>query len=294
MTDGYWNKEREVDESPYGIEFKHFPTIDSTHTYCEANWMNFDLQSSELIAVSADNQTAGRGTGDRKWEDEEATSVLMTFVFQFPEQCTNEFIGNNVSCLTKVLSLAALEALEDITAEYVKKELCGVRESTIKQPPVFSMKWPNDIILNDKKIGGVLAKCIARKGRQDTIILSIGINVNSGDKFLAHIDRPVWPASSIRAEIGSSFDIAMVRTATARTLSKHLRPFFQDGFAAFHEKCSQREVYTGRQVTFSTGKETLVGTFLGLGASGAILLKTADGKFHELFSGEIIDETSQL
>jgi len=49
-------------------------------------------------------------------------------------------------------------------------------------------------------------------------------------------------------------------------------------------------VYRGRQVTFSTGKETLVGTFLGLGPRGEIMLKTADGKLHELFSGEIIGE----
>jgi len=89
--------------------------------------------------------------------------------------------------------------------------------TSIDAKPELRLKWPNDILVNNHKMGGILAKAEPGEGgRVDTIIIGIGLNINtSKDELTAAIgERIVWPASSLLAECGtgvSDFNVPQIR-----------------------------------------------------------------------------------
>eukprot|EP00397_Hematodinium_sp_SG-2012_P034638 GEMP01037164.1.p1 GENE.GEMP01037164.1~~GEMP01037164.1.p1 ORF type:complete len:544 (+),score=89.54 GEMP01037164.1:92-1723(+) len=267
----------------YQIKFIHLPTIDSTQTYCEAHLKEFNLDST-LTVVSTDFQTAGLGTSNRPWKADAGRNVLMSLVFRFPARCDRQFLADNLSCVTKVVSIAIIDTLDLVI-------FAALADHNSADAHKLSMKWPNDILLNEKKIGGILAKCIGEtvNGQYllNTVIVGFGININSKPETLNALDRPIWPASSISQEIGRELDISPLRVLLAESFCQQLQVFFQTGFAAFKDRCSEREIFMGRQVKFRTDDRIIEGIFRGIGERGEILLETHTG-MERLFSGEII------
>eukprot|EP00397_Hematodinium_sp_SG-2012_P055532 GEMP01067866.1.p1 GENE.GEMP01067866.1~~GEMP01067866.1.p1 ORF type:complete len:255 (+),score=51.85 GEMP01067866.1:45-809(+) len=247
------------------IDFRHFDTIDSTQTYCEQHLDEFD--SNKITVVSASHQTAGRGTGTRKWESPAGVAVHMTIVFRVPN--TRTFDTTETPTVTCVLALAAMECMEKAANNETK----------------FTMKWPNDVILNEKKVGGILAKYLPESA---TILIGIGLNINTPEEALDAIDRPIWPASSLMREFGSVYDVADLRKAIAESFAQKLQVFFREGFAPFKDVCSQRQTFFNRQVTFSTGSEVITGIFRGLTDAGWISLEVDGGVTKSLCHGEIV------
>merc|ERR1712019_235611 len=111
-----------------------------------------------------------------------------SFFFRFPKSCTDEFVNQNAANATKVLALSAVAALR----ESVPEGATGVN---------LGVKWPNDITVNNGKIGGILAQAIPST-RLDGIVLGIGLNINTSQGDLQKIRRPVWPAESLKAVAG--------------------------------------------------------------------------------------------
>lgn len=260
------------------IHCMHFAEIDSTQSYVERSHESFD--QDKLTVVSADYQTAGRGTRDRVWCASPAQSVLATFFFRFPADCTTEFVNQNAVNSTQVLAVSAVEILE---------EVAGSKQTT------FGIKWPNDIVVNGLKLGGILARAVASPGpRLDGIVLGIGININTEQEDLNMIERPVWPATSLRVACQSElpYDVAMVRSMLAARLSKNLQRFFRDGFGAFRQRVNHLEVHAGLQVRFRVSDtQVLRGVFVGLDNMGHIILRGTDGNEQSYPSGEIIPDS---
>ena len=183
------------------IEFRHFREIDSTQTFAEENYGSFPL--GKLTVVSADFQTSGRGTSSREWHAARAQSVLVSFFFQFPAACDDHFVFRNLANTTQVLALSAVKVLRRLAD--------GRRELR------FGVKWPNDLICEEQKIGGILARAVQTTRRFDGVVIGIGINVNAQRADLEGIRRPVWPPTSLRAELGDGdgeIDVAGARKGT--------------------------------------------------------------------------------
>src|SRR6187399_2287969 len=103
---------------------KHFETIDSTNTWAKQNALHLSLD--KMTFLTADEQTAGRGRFNRRWISGKGENVLATFCFALEKHRTD--IGN----LPQILALSALQVLE-------------------KHNLNSQLKWPNDILLNEKK-----------------------------------------------------------------------------------------------------------------------------------------------
>ena len=155
------------------MEYKHihFKEIDSTNNYLKDNYRSLD----NFTFVSADYQTAGKGRNDRSWISEPGENLMFSFLIKDEDLLDKAQI---ISLITAVEVAKALEAYK----------IKGV-----------SIKWPNDVLIGDKKVCGILAE-----GQMpDYIVVGVGLNVNQ-TAFPNDLRRP---ATSLLIELGH--DIAI-------------------------------------------------------------------------------------
>lgn len=260
---------------------RHFDVLDSTQSYVEREYERFD--QARLTAVSADFQTAGRGTRDRSWEALRGQSVLVTFYFRFPMECPTGFVNSNAPNVTKVLAFAVVKTLRWAASP----DAPGGPPAA----PRIGVKWPNDVVANGQKIAGVLARAVLSGSRLDGVIVGVGVNVNQSQADMHRISRPVWPATSLRAVTGGArlFDVEAVRRRLSAVFAEELRLFFDKGFSAFRQQINELEVLLGSKVRFrASEQEELEGTFEGVDDEGLIIIRAFDGLRKAFPSGEIL------
>lgn len=148
----------------------YFETLDSTNTHAVRN---FDTLSDGDLVV-AKTQTAGRGRLNREWVSAEG-NLFASFVIKEPFE--EPFYATMIS------SLSVIAAVKKLYPEL---------------NPVI--KWPNDVLLNEKKLCGVLCEGVIREGKLQGIICGIGVNLNLSDEILSQIDQPAISLSSVAGE----------------------------------------------------------------------------------------------
>ncbi|MBL7790443.1 MAG: biotin--[acetyl-CoA-carboxylase] ligase [Chitinophagales bacterium] len=132
----------------------YFNEIDSTSDYLKVNKINHPLM------VVADYQTKGRGQYGRVWDSESGKNLTFSFQF-FPEKLEIDH-GFKIS---QMIALVLVEVLNEIIF-----------------PNRAYIKWPNDIIINDKKVAGILIETTIEKDKIEKVIVGIGININQKKK----------------------------------------------------------------------------------------------------------------
>lgn len=184
---------------------------------------------------------------------------------------------------------------------------CGIRPRTEPFGDAFrfELKWPNDIIVNGKKLGGILAEAKSTaSGRLGAIIVGIGINVNKSAEELATIARPVWPAASLLSELPeqeptctSPFRVPAIRDCLAVTFLRDLQLFCGEGFQAFRGSVDRLQILKHKPIAFNTDDrkegeidkaQVLRGTFAGIGNEGELVLRLPCGQEKTMISGEVI------
>ena len=210
--------------------------------------------------VVADKQNAGRGRRGRAWESPAGKDIYFTILLR------PEFPPDKVSGLTLVMALSVAEAV---------KGCCG-QEAGIK--------WPNDVVLNGKKICGILTEMTMEMDYVQHVVIGTGINVNL-DKMPAEIEKT---ATSILLESGKE-------TTRAELLQKVLERF-EINYEIYERDLNLRnmmETYNGylvnkdRQVRVLDPKGEFEGIARGINAGGELLVERPDGKTVEIYAGEV-------
>ena len=129
----------------------HFTSIDSTSTYLKKNYKDYD----NLTFVSADFQTHGHGRYNRNWVSRNKENLLFSILIK------DQKLIEKYNCLSLASAVCIHDVLENLGLSNV------------------SIKWPNDVLVDDKKICGILLEGISSGGSIDAIVVGIGINVNS-------------------------------------------------------------------------------------------------------------------
>ncbi len=153
----------------------HLISVDSTHTYAKTHGDSFP--KDKITCITAEEQTAGKGQFQRKWVSPPKVNLYTTFYFHLPVKTEN------------ITSLALLMAI-------------SVKTVLEKEGLKASLKWPNDVQLNGKKVAGALCETIFHPLHIE-IILSFGLNVNMEEKDLATIDQM---ATSLKYETDKTWD----------------------------------------------------------------------------------------
>ncbi|MCB1084996.1 MAG: biotin--[acetyl-CoA-carboxylase] ligase [Chlamydiia bacterium] len=234
----------------------HLEKVSSTNTYAKENFSQFHPQ--EITRVTADEQTAGRGRFNRSWVSPSKENLYLTYCF------TTKKDGMEVNNLSQILALSIAKLLDQ---EGLKPQI----------------KWPNDVLINGKKIAGILCETIDLNDHFG-VILGTGINVNMGDEALAGIDQP---ATSFLAETGKTHKLSSLLTSLETFFLRDYEIFKTDGFKPFFPAYNGLLVQKGKTVTLKQGKEMITGTVHSLNPDGRLNLELPDGSVQTLSSGEI-------
>ena len=231
------------------------PVIDSTNSRA------VELARSgipEGAVVVAEEQTAGRGRLGRSWHAPRGSALLMSLLFRPP------LAPPQAQRVTMVCSLAVARAIA---------EVCSLEAR---------VKWPNDIVVADAKLGGVLTELGAGAAGLDYVVVGIGLNVNLDVSLLPDL---ISPATSLSVELGrpvSRRDLLIRFLQRADDLYARLLDGWSPGAA-----WRQALVTIGRDVTVGMPGETLHGVAEDVDEDGALLLRTADGTLRRVLAGDV-------
>ena len=213
-------------------------------------------------AVVADSQTAGRGRGGRAWASPPGVALYFSVLLR-------------PSLAPDVLPLVTLAA-GCAAADAVRAET-GLPAG---------LKWPNDLLVNGRKACGILCEAEAGADGAAAVAVGVGLNVNTPPALLP--PRPIFPATSLAAEAGRTFDReALLRACLAELRAAVARLEGPDGAAATVARFNELDALRGAALEVSVPDGTVArGTGRGAAPSGALLLETAAGPL-EIAAGSV-------
>ncbi len=228
-----------------------------------------------------DEQTAGRGRSDHRWWAPPGACLLMSLLLR--PTLTLARAGQ----LTMCLGLAAVEGIEQVT---------GLR---------VMLKWPNDLLLDGRKLGGMLAELYAAGDRLDYAVLGLGINVNvTFDAIEDIVDAQrgaedksapssVFPppadlintASSLQMALGRPVD----RLALLAAILARAEVWYEQALAGHspHAAWAGRLDTLGRRVAVALPCGTLAGQATRVNPEGGLVLRDDAGREHVIWSGDV-------
>lgn len=250
-------------------DFHVLAQVDSTNSFL----MQRDAPPPGQMSVAAtSNQTAGRGRHGKTWQSPPGSGVCISAAYTFvppPE---------NLPSLTLAVGLKILGALRE----------AGVRGVDIK--------WPNDLVAKDGKLGGILTEVHQQSAREVTVVTGIGINVDldADSASMAEIAQDTGWASRI-VDLKTICDAPPTPEQLTAGVTKHLLQGFQEfassGLTELQAQWAQYDWLFGQAIFVDTGVEELSGIGAGIDSDGALLLKTAAAGVHRVTSGSIALET---
>lgn len=211
----------------------------------------------EGTLVMSEEQTAGRGQLGRNWYNPKHVNIAASVILR------PELPIRDASKLTLMAASAFAKAL-------------NARDLDV------TIKWPNDLLLNGKKIGGILTEMQTEGDRIQAVILGFGMNVN-GDEIpteLAH------RATSLYLETGTRYHRSELLAELLEELETEYDRFLDVGFVPVRLNWMKHAAYLNESVTLSGSRTSRTGVMRGISDEGALLLEV-DGKVEPVYSAEI-------
>jgi BirA family biotin operon repressor/biotin-[acetyl-CoA-carboxylase] ligase len=226
-----------------------FPEIESTNSYLMAG--PAPDAGMQRVAI-AGHQTAGRGRGDRQWLSAPGSSLCLSIAHTFGER------PENLSALTLAVGVAAVHALRDT----------GLGEAMLK--------WPNDIVVRDGKLGGMLAESHCTSAPNASVVIGIGINLELPPDILENVDS-AWAQAPVdlQSTLGRSVSIESLSAMMINHVAEALFTFEKQGLHAFAKSWSERDWLRGRAITVQQPGGSISGTAFGIDSDGALLVRDA-------------------
>jgi BirA family biotin operon repressor/biotin-[acetyl-CoA-carboxylase] ligase len=147
------------------------------------------------------------------------------------------------------------------------------------------IKWPNDILLRERKVAGLLNEIHSEIDRIHFVILGVGVNLNAGENTFSKEIRAV--ATSLRIEMGQTVSRKVFLQVFLQELERWYSIFINEGSAAILKAWRGRAHLNGRRVKITSFGETLAGTAIDVDSDGALILETADGERKRVVAGDV-------
>ncbi|GAG61370.1 unnamed protein product [marine sediment metagenome] len=244
-----------------GKEMYYFPKLKSTNIIAKEKALHRAEGIDEGTLIIAERQSAGKGRLSREWFS--PVGGIWLSIVLYPQ-----LSPSYISRITLMTAVAAVKAIK----------ICTQIESQIK--------WPNDILINEKKVCGILTEMSAELDIINWVVVGIGINVN--------IDHREFPEDIQENTISlkEALDKEVLRVKLVQT-------FLQE-FEKYYEKLKRKEfpsilgewkLYShtlGKKIRADIGERIVTGEAIDINESGALILKKEDGELIEIISGTII------
>lgn len=255
----------------------YYESIDSTNVQAVKEAED-GAQSGTIIV--ADKQTAGRGRRGRVWESPAAKNLYFSLMLK------PDFAPDKASMLTLVMALAVVRGVEKVMADASGGGQAAPigTETGMFHIPAPQIKWPNDIVLNGKKVCGILTEMSVKQGAIAHVIIGVGINVHKQQFAQEFVDK----ATSLEAECGQRL--------SRRTLMEDIMDAFEEYYALFRKRedlAELRELYNrklvnrNREVRVLDPKGEFTGIATGINDAGELCVELPDGSTTEVYAGEV-------
>jgi BirA family biotin operon repressor/biotin-[acetyl-CoA-carboxylase] ligase len=247
-----------LDTKRMGQKITCLDTIDSTQKLALQLAEN---GASEGTIVLAEEQTAGRGRMARKWYSPKYTTISMSMLIRpdLPLSRAPQF--------TLIAAVAVALAIEEVTN---------------LSPEI---KWPNDLLINGKKVTGILTELQAEGNQIRSMIIGIGINVNQKK---SEMDPQInQPATSLFIESERSISRDYLVAMILHNFEKFYDLYVQEGFNPIKLIWESYSVSIGKTVKAKTSKGDIIGKALGITKEGVLQLEDSDGMIHSIYSADI-------
>jgi len=242
-----------------GHPLKEYTTVTSTQEIAR----DLILQgAAEGTVVLASEQTAGRGRLGRKWIAPAGTSILTSLILKPPFPLSDFY---KLSFLAAWATAEAIAFMADVPVQ---------------------VKWPNDILIEGRKVAGILIESAADSSGDPWAIMGIGVNVN--------IPRDAFPeelkpcTTSVAEAQGFEMPLKPLLKAILEHFDRGWQELLAEGFASILKHWQTLDATRGRPVKVITPAETLEGIALGVDESGNLQLQLADRTIRTVVAGDVI------
>lgn len=211
-------------------------------------------RASSLVGpewILALRQTKGRGRRGRAWQDP-AGNFAATYL------CRPEGPPDQIALRSFIAALALHDALVSVTG----------------RPESFALKWPNDVLLNGGKLAGILLESLGQGGGVSYLAIGIGVNLHNAPNGEEGATLPV----SLMSETGSAVSPEEFLDILAPHFAHWEAQLVTYGFAPVRAAWMARAARLGEQIIARTVRDTHIGTFEGIDATGALLLRSTLGR----------------
>jgi BirA family biotin operon repressor/biotin-[acetyl-CoA-carboxylase] ligase len=240
--------------------FETFAEIESTNSHLMRGEAPVPGQ---LHVALTDNQTAGRGRHGRRWVSPAGSGLAISLAYTYPR------VREELPALTLAIGLGVIDALEEV----------GVGG--------LQLKWPNDVMAGEGKLGGILTETKMLAGGAVMVVTGVGINVDLREE----LDLGSGREGAVADIAGLVLELPS-RNAVAAGLITRLCAVFAEyetaGFARFAERWAQCDWLRGRALTIDTRERQVSGTAVGVHDDGALLIDTGAADVFRVTSGTVV------
>jgi len=244
-----------------GKEIYYFPELESTNIIAKEKALHITEVIDEGTIIIAERQSAGKGRLGREWFSPDGGIWLSIILYP-------QLSPSYISRITLMTAVAVVKAIK----------ICTQIKSQIK--------WPNDILINEKKVCGILTEMSAELDMINWVVVGVGINVN--------IDHRKFPGDI------QENTISLKEALSKEVLRVKLAQVFLQEFEKYYEILKRREfssilkewkLYShtlGRKIRVDIGERIVTGEAVNINEEGALILKKEDGELIKIISGTII------
>jgi BirA family biotin operon repressor/biotin-[acetyl-CoA-carboxylase] ligase len=213
--------------------------------------------AKEGVTITAEQQKKGKGRLGRTWASPRG-GIYFSVILR-PQVTPTE-----VSKLTLVMAVSVAETVREMT---------GARAM---------IKWPNDILIDGRKICGILTELKAEQDMTSFVVVGIGINVNTKQASLPP------GATSIAKETGREWSRIDLARALLKNIESHYLAFRKGGFGEIVEEWKKLSSVLGRRIKIAERTKIIEGTALDIDAGGALVVRLDNGFQERVLAGDII------
>lgn len=231
-------------------------TVNSTNTYAKRLAKEGAPHGTVILA---DHQTGGRGRMGRSFSSPKGLGIYCSVILR-PEAEPSQLLH-----LTPMMAEAARRAVLEATGLSAQ------------------IKWVNDLVINGRKLCGILTEMGLKGTKTDFVIVGVGINCNQKtEDFLLELQKI---ATSLSMELGKEIDRETVTNALLRQVQNASEHLFapQDWMEAYRQNC----LTLGKEVQIIRGEEIRLGFAESMDDTGALMIRLADGSRERVDSGEV-------
>ncbi len=247
-----------TEKSAFGRSFRYYDEIESTNVEAKAL---ANSGAPEGTVVIAEAQSAGRGRLGRRWTSPAGKGLLFSVLLR------PALPMSDAHMLTLVAAAAAAEAVEAVS--------CA---------PVL-IKWPNDLYVGDRKVGGILLEVAGEQDEVDWVVAGIGLNVNTD-----YAELPVGlrrTATSLKMVTGELVDRSDLLAGLLLSLETHYAEAVRGGFDRALSSFRERDYLLHRTVSVETREGAVTGAAAGIDDRGALLLELPHRHVRRFHSGDV-------